>query len=134
MVLFVALISVEVSRICLSWISICIVECFTIRQLEKLKCLPILFSDIVSLCQTIQVVNQVHHFFILTIIVKGDYWNAIIYLECKAVDAIVDDYYVFQVPILEDSEILHIVALLCQETVLPVKAVRDILMVRIDVV
>lgn len=75
-----------------------------------------------------------HHFFILSIIVKGNYWNSIIDLECKAIHTVVDDDYILEVPILKYPKILYIVALFGEETMLPIEAMCDILMVWVDVV
>lgn len=75
-----------------------------------------------------------HHFLILRVVVEWNDRDAVVDLEGEAVDAVVDNNHILQVPSLKNPEVLNIVALLGQEAVLPVQPVRDVLVLRVDVV
>lgn len=72
------------------------------------------------------------HFFVLLIVIERYDRYAIVHLESEAVCAIIDDHDVREVPTLEYSEILHVVALVRQVAVLSVEAVLNELSIRID--
>lgn len=131
LLLFPIIIVLICVRLC---VRVAIAEAFAVGEFEEFEGLPILFSHIVCLRQAVQVVDKMHHFFILLIIVERDDGNAIINLESKTVYAVVNDDYVLEVPALEDSQVLHIVALLSEEAMLSVEAVSNELVVRVHVV
>lgn len=79
------------------------IHVLAIAQLEELKGLPVLISDVVHISQTIKIINKMKHLFVSLIIIKWNDWDAIVYLKCKTVNTIVDDDDVLEISIAEDS-------------------------------
>jgi hypothetical protein len=88
-----------------------LIKVFSVAQLEKLKGLPILLSDIIYSRKTIKIVYKMKHLFISLIVVKWYDWDSIIDLKSKAVHRVINYYHIFQIPISEDPKIFDIVPL-----------------------
>lgn len=74
------------------------------------------------------------HLFIIRIVVEGNYWDSIIDLEGKWIHRIVHYYQVFQISVPDDSQVLDIIPLLGEYTMLSIHAILDEFMIRINVV
>lgn len=79
------------------------IHVLTIAQLKELEGLPVLISDVVDICQAIQIINKMEHLFVSLIIIKWNDGNTIVNLKCKTVNTIVDDDDVFEISIAKDS-------------------------------
>lgn len=58
---------------------------FWVSQLIKLECGPVLFSHILNIVKTSEIVDEVEHLLIIRIVVEGDDWNTVVDLECERV-------------------------------------------------
>ena len=96
--------------------------------------MPVLFPHIICLRQAVKIVDEMHHFFILLIIIERNDRNAIIDLECKTIYTVVNDDYVLEVPVLEDPKIFDIVPLLSKEAMLSIEAMSYELVIWIYIV
>jgi hypothetical protein len=65
-----------------------------VSQLVELKSSPVLLSDIFNIVQAGEIVNQVEHFLIIWIVIEGNNWDTVVYLEGKGIDGIVDDHHI----------------------------------------
>jgi hypothetical protein len=74
------------------------------------------------------------HFFVCFVIVERYYWDTVVYLKCKTINTIINNNYVFKVPISKDSEIFNIIALRCKITMLSIQPMLNIFVVWINIV
>lgn len=88
------------------------VNIFTIAQFKKLKCLSILFSDIVNSSKTVEIINKMQHLFICLIIVVWYDRNSIIDLESETIYTVIDDDHIFQVSVPKNSQIFDVIPFL----------------------
>lgn len=114
--------------------SLTLIKILSIAEFEKLKGLPVLIPDIVHSRQTVQIVNQMQHFFISLVIVERDNGDPVVNLKCKAVHAIVYNDHIFQVSISKYPQILDIIPLLSQKAVLSVKSSLEIFILRVNII
>jgi len=88
-----------------------------------LEGLLVLFAHIFTLSQAIEIVDQVHEFFILLVIVEGDYWNAIVQLVPKRIHCIVDDDQVFHGTIGDYPQVLDVDPFFSSYAMVPIQSV-----------
>jgi hypothetical protein len=110
------------------------IKVFTVAKFEKLEGLPVLLTHIVDSSEAVQVVDEMKHFFVCFIIVEGNDRDSIVYLEGKAVYAIINDYHILQISFTKDTKVFYIVALGGEEAVLAIQTVLYQLVVWVDIV
>ena len=69
----------------------------------ELKGIPVLDPDIFTSRKTVQVEDQMEHFFVGLLVVERNDWDSIINLVCKRVDGVINDDHVFHSSIGNDS-------------------------------
>ena len=96
--------------------------------------MPVLLPNVIRFGKAVKVIHEVHHFFILLVIVEGNDRDAIVNLEGKTVHAIINNHNILEVPASKNTQILHVISFLRQEAMLPIQSMAHVLAIWIDVV
>ena len=107
----------------------------SIAQLVQLEGLPVLASNVIDFGEAIEIVDEMQHLLVGLVLVERNDRDPIVDLEGEAVDRVVDDDHILEVPLVfEDPHVFYVVAFFSQEAVVPVEPCLDQLKVWIDVV
>ena len=94
-------------------------------QFVELKSFSVLFTDVFARGKTIQVEDEMEHFFIAGLMVERNNRNSVIDLISEGVNRVVDDDHVFHVSVRYDPQVLHVIPFWSLNAVLSVKTILE---------
>jgi len=107
-------------------------------QVLQLKCFSVLYPDVGTVVNAVEVIYQVHQFFVvLFVVVVWNYRDAVIELISETIDSVVNNDQVTKVSVLDDSEVFDVYSLWRPDAVVTVEPVLDqslLLLVSLDLI